>query len=63
MSIRDVRRHFPILVREREAGTGYEPSSWLQQAPEPPPSDWLIAAFDAAPGPTLGGKSRRSRMF
>ncbi|HZU97425.1 MAG TPA: hypothetical protein VFF73_12060 [Planctomycetota bacterium] len=58
-----MRRHFPILVREREAETRYALSSWLQQAPEPPPSDWLIAAFDAAPGPTLGGKSRRSRMF
>jgi hypothetical protein len=62
----DLRRHFPSLVEERTPEVAYDLSRWLLEEARPASafdSDWLVAAFAAAPGPTLSGKSFRLRSF
>lgn len=65
MSIWDLRRQFPSLVADRTPEVAYELVSWLtQEGPAPAfEADWLMAAFSAAPGPTLSGKIRSRRAF
>lgn len=65
MSIWDLRRRFPSLIQDRTPEVAYGLAQWLTE--EAPPSafesDWLVAAFAAAPGPTLSGKSFPARSF
>ena len=65
MSIWDLRRHFPSLVEDRTPEVAYELARWLLDAAPAPAveQDWLVAAFLAAPGPALSGKSFRARSF
>jgi hypothetical protein len=65
MSIWDLRRHFPSLVEDRTPEVAYDLGRWLTEEPPPPAFDagWLVAAFNATPGPSLSGKSFRRRTF
>ncbi len=65
MSIWDLRRHFPHMVEDRTPEVAYDLSRWLTEEPRAASfeADWLVAAFAAAPGPTLSGKSFRPRSF
>jgi hypothetical protein len=65
MSIWDLRRQFPSLIQDRTPEVAYDLSRWLTEEPSPMSfdSDWLVAAFAAAPGPSLSGKSFRPRSF
>ena len=65
MSIWHLRRHFPSLVEDRTPEVAYELGRWLLEETRPAAfeQDWLVAAFSAAPGPTLSGKSFRPRSF
>lgn len=65
MTTWDLRRHFPHLVEERTPEIAYPLCEWLleQGRPDHGADDWLVAAFAAASGPTLGGKAFRARSF
>lgn len=56
----EVRLAFPAMVTDRVPDVRYDLSRWLKA---PPPSSekdhWLAAAFAAASGPALSGRSRR----
>jgi hypothetical protein len=65
MSIWDLRRFFPSTIEDRTPEVAYDLGRWLTEEPRPTTfdSDWLVAAFAAAPGPTLSGKSFQRRSF